>query len=657
MSGKGGKGKKAGAKRHQRVLRDNIQGITKPAIRRLCRRGGVKRIAGLVYEETRGALKLFLENIIRDAVNYTEHARRKTVTALDVVYSLKKHDKTIYGFEYPKEKGRGPPRDENAVKTTAKRTPGNTNRGNDGNGSGGGGGSAGAGTNTPAAPTKAVAKQAPTKAVAKRPPGAATTHVAKKVPDAAKKAPAVSAKKTPATNTKAVGNAAKKVPDASPKAPTVATKTQAPAAGKKAPAAAATKDAAKKLPVTATKHTPVSNLKSNMFDACEHVLVCVDKELFKRYDYFENLNYVNRMEKISIPEDSNLPLYFGLFHIKKPTNTAVTFLKMSLSPTADNLVYEYLIGDAINHFGQTPNTIMTLGITLLTGADFTFIQRHKDELTVKDLKERIPQMKPKHQITQAGVGAYNRTAIQFAGIELLKTLENYISPSNNVFPVGHEEMVRFFWKSHLAPVLFQIYSFLTIYQNVFTHYNLKPYNISVNYIPTHYFNLEYVLEDGTTLQIVTKYLVKILDFSESVILNYSDTIIDKVKELDPQHEGAGVGYFQIKENVEKGIDNSKDLSLIKKLLPVIRDKEIPQHLRELLNRVNSKGQDRIKTVQELYYNLITYFRDSRTILFKPAANTISYGRFIIKTDIPNTFDDITNDNYHSGTRCQFVRGV
>ena len=50
--GKGGKGLgKGGAKRHRKVLRDNIQGITKPAIRRLARRGGVKRISGLVYEE------------------------------------------------------------------------------------------------------------------------------------------------------------------------------------------------------------------------------------------------------------------------------------------------------------------------------------------------------------------------------------------------------------------------------------------------------------------------------------------------------------------------------------------------------------------------------------------------------------------------------
>ncbi|XP_011818312.1 PREDICTED: uncharacterized protein LOC105526832 [Colobus angolensis palliatus] len=96
---RGGKGLgKGGAKRHRKVLRDNIQGITKPAIRRLARRGGVKRISGLIYEETRGVLKVFLENVIRDAVTYTEHAKRKTVTAMDVVYALKRQGRTLYGF-------------------------------------------------------------------------------------------------------------------------------------------------------------------------------------------------------------------------------------------------------------------------------------------------------------------------------------------------------------------------------------------------------------------------------------------------------------------------------------------------------------------------------------------------------------------------------
>uniref|UniRef100_A0A8C2WQ10 Histone H4 n=1 Tax=Cyclopterus lumpus TaxID=8103 RepID=A0A8C2WQ10_CYCLU len=47
---------------------------------------------------TRGVLKVFLENVIRDAVTYTEHAKRKTVTAMDVVYALKRQGRTLYGF-------------------------------------------------------------------------------------------------------------------------------------------------------------------------------------------------------------------------------------------------------------------------------------------------------------------------------------------------------------------------------------------------------------------------------------------------------------------------------------------------------------------------------------------------------------------------------
>jgi histone H4 len=98
LGGKGGKG----AKRHRKVLRDNIMGITKPAIRRLCRRAGVKRISGTIYEETRGILKQFLEDALRDSVTYTEHARRKTVAAMDVVHALEGHNIRMYGFGYAK---------------------------------------------------------------------------------------------------------------------------------------------------------------------------------------------------------------------------------------------------------------------------------------------------------------------------------------------------------------------------------------------------------------------------------------------------------------------------------------------------------------------------------------------------------------------------
>ena len=93
-----GKGKSFGAKRVKKQTKDVILGITKPAIRRLARRGGVKRISNLIYEETRNVLKAFLENVVRDAVTYTEHARRKTVTAMDFVYALKRQGRSLYGF-------------------------------------------------------------------------------------------------------------------------------------------------------------------------------------------------------------------------------------------------------------------------------------------------------------------------------------------------------------------------------------------------------------------------------------------------------------------------------------------------------------------------------------------------------------------------------
>ena len=99
LSGKGlGKGKGKGGKR-RRILKENILGITKGTIRRLARRGGVKRISALIYPEIREVLKTYLYAVIKDTVTYTEHAKRKVVTAQDVCYALKRHGWSIYGFD------------------------------------------------------------------------------------------------------------------------------------------------------------------------------------------------------------------------------------------------------------------------------------------------------------------------------------------------------------------------------------------------------------------------------------------------------------------------------------------------------------------------------------------------------------------------------
>ena len=74
--------------KHRRVLRDSIQGITAPAIARLCQTAGIKRISKLVYEEVRGVMKLYVENTLKNALVFCEHSRRKTLQEGDLDAAL-----------------------------------------------------------------------------------------------------------------------------------------------------------------------------------------------------------------------------------------------------------------------------------------------------------------------------------------------------------------------------------------------------------------------------------------------------------------------------------------------------------------------------------------------------------------------------------------
>ena len=75
--------------------------ITKPAMRRLARRAGIKRISQQTFASIRGLIQYFGEEVVRDAIVFMEHAGRKTVTAQDVVLALKRNTTIgthLYGF-------------------------------------------------------------------------------------------------------------------------------------------------------------------------------------------------------------------------------------------------------------------------------------------------------------------------------------------------------------------------------------------------------------------------------------------------------------------------------------------------------------------------------------------------------------------------------
>jgi histone H3/H4 len=87
-----------GGVKHKKILKDNIQGITNGAIQRLANKGGIKSLSALSYEEVRGYLKNYMEKVIRNAITFTEHDRRRSVMEKDVRNSLKSLGRTaVFG--------------------------------------------------------------------------------------------------------------------------------------------------------------------------------------------------------------------------------------------------------------------------------------------------------------------------------------------------------------------------------------------------------------------------------------------------------------------------------------------------------------------------------------------------------------------------------
>lgn len=96
MAGKGKAGKKS-TKRAD-LKKTERSTLTRGGIRRLARRGGIKRVSGDVYPEIRDFVDHFLNTVVKDSAIMAEHARRKTITAMDIIYALKRCGRALYGY-------------------------------------------------------------------------------------------------------------------------------------------------------------------------------------------------------------------------------------------------------------------------------------------------------------------------------------------------------------------------------------------------------------------------------------------------------------------------------------------------------------------------------------------------------------------------------
>ena len=98
--GKGQSGKQAAARRKsENANKPLIMGITKNDIKRLARKGGVKRIRNDVYDFTRDIIHSFLGMLVRDSMIYMQAAKRVTCYPMDVVMAMKRQGVSLYGIQ------------------------------------------------------------------------------------------------------------------------------------------------------------------------------------------------------------------------------------------------------------------------------------------------------------------------------------------------------------------------------------------------------------------------------------------------------------------------------------------------------------------------------------------------------------------------------
>ncbi|PPR06951.1 hypothetical protein CVT24_011014 [Panaeolus cyanescens] len=81
------------------ILKPALSEIKNPSVRRVARKGGVKRMDSTVSSKAKDAMRAYLHAVVHDAVIYTENGKRKTLTALDVQRALRRSQDGLYGFE------------------------------------------------------------------------------------------------------------------------------------------------------------------------------------------------------------------------------------------------------------------------------------------------------------------------------------------------------------------------------------------------------------------------------------------------------------------------------------------------------------------------------------------------------------------------------
>jgi hypothetical protein len=432
-----------------------------------------------------------------------------------------------------------------------------------------------------------------------------------------------------------------------------------------------------------------SNIRSkSITKICSNAGECMaigreNDTIIEYFDGFTNFDYI-KVPIIRIGKPSNNGFIHRIQYMRNGYS-CYAILKSSQSAKADNLAYEYLVGQFINKQSKRfPCFVETYGFFYYKDVDSWNNMRMSLKMNDKTLfSESLMKIESgSNSFLKLACRIGERAALLIQDIPKSKALYDMLKPSiepvkkvrirNKNYNVYDDSFVE----NDLRYILFQVYFPLAALSSLFTHYDLHGDNVLVYELENQTcIEYRYHFYDGTSVSFKSKYIAKIIDYgrcyfldTEAKYLSESESLeiyenICKLSDCGDCGNKKGFGWmthpkynscsnYYINSNV---VNTSHDIRLIK----IISDSAT-----QLRNTLDPKSNYLINVLDEDMQNLLvdivydeTYGSRPRTSSYNPShiwskkIQTVDDVIKLLRNSVNNPESMNQNGGNYSGMNC------
>jgi hypothetical protein len=263
--------------------------------------------------------------------------------------------------------------------------------------------------------------------------------------------------------------------------------------------------------VTNTKLRTSAYLKAMCKDARD--CLGFGRELDKLYTLFDGYNFKYAIYPLKMLSHGDNGFVVSVpFHNQGYTSYSI--LKNSMKPNADSLAYEAFVG--LNYINKQtryfPCFLETYALLRYKTNDYLNEMKDKTKIgNIQNLENyftnttKLVTINPNHPDWFDLKNACNNQVLNAVLVEYIPhpvLLSEYLKSLDN-------------WKVQfeLPILLLQVYAVLNTIKTEFTHYDLHTHNVALYKIPSgNHIRMVYHLENGSKVEFLTRYIVKILDY-------------------------------------------------------------------------------------------------------------------------------------------------